>query len=201
MHARHYSPTLGRFLQPDPARAEANHYGYAGNGPVSRVDPSGLCGIPCKILEQLQRLGNWLNSTRAWQRAVEWLTAMRNSPAPSQIARKLDFAFGKAKGTPHNIKRSQDNLIQLRAIGISDNPAGRRLLLDFFTHSSTRTRNIVESQLIPNTQSISLKRVDLLKGPLGQLQAVSVWHYNPWLSGGQQLITFWFEGKGVKGGR
>jgi RHS repeat-associated protein len=42
MHARHYSPKLGRFLQPDPARAEANPYGYAANNPVSRADPSGL---------------------------------------------------------------------------------------------------------------------------------------------------------------
>jgi len=41
MHARHYSPTLGRFLQPDPAAAEGNLYGYAGNNPVTNVDPEG----------------------------------------------------------------------------------------------------------------------------------------------------------------
>ncbi|MDH4178827.1 MAG: hypothetical protein OEV72_14760, partial [Thermoleophilia bacterium] len=41
MHARHYSSVLGRFLQPDPARAEANGFGYAGNSPVAKVDPSG----------------------------------------------------------------------------------------------------------------------------------------------------------------
>jgi uncharacterized protein RhaS with RHS repeats len=41
MHARHYSPFLGRFLQPDPARVEANVYAYAANGCVSRIDPSG----------------------------------------------------------------------------------------------------------------------------------------------------------------
>ncbi|MEK6720477.1 MAG: RHS repeat-associated core domain-containing protein [Chloroflexota bacterium] len=41
MHARHYHPALGRFLQPDPARAEANGYGYAGNGPITNVDPGG----------------------------------------------------------------------------------------------------------------------------------------------------------------
>ena len=42
MHARHYSPLTGRFLQPDPSAAEANLYGYAGNSPVTKVDPSGL---------------------------------------------------------------------------------------------------------------------------------------------------------------
>jgi RHS repeat-associated protein len=45
MHARHYSPTLGRFLQPDPSAAEANLYGYAANGPVTNVDPDGLIHI------------------------------------------------------------------------------------------------------------------------------------------------------------
>jgi RHS repeat-associated protein len=41
MHARHYSPALGRFLQPDPATAEANPYAYAENGPITKVDPDG----------------------------------------------------------------------------------------------------------------------------------------------------------------
>ena len=45
MHARHYSPTLGRFLQPDPSRLDAQLFVYAGNGPVSRVDPSGTLFI------------------------------------------------------------------------------------------------------------------------------------------------------------
>jgi RHS repeat-associated protein len=42
MRARHYNPELGRFLQPDPARAEENPYAYASNSPVTKVDPSGL---------------------------------------------------------------------------------------------------------------------------------------------------------------
>jgi RHS repeat-associated protein len=41
MHARHYSPALGRFIQPDPGRAEANPYEYAGVNPVTYQDPSG----------------------------------------------------------------------------------------------------------------------------------------------------------------
>jgi RHS repeat-associated protein len=42
MGARHYSPSLGRFLQPDPSALEANLYAYAANSPVTKVDPSGL---------------------------------------------------------------------------------------------------------------------------------------------------------------
>ena len=41
--ARHYSPALGRFLQPDPSAADANLYSYAGNSPISRHDAAGTC--------------------------------------------------------------------------------------------------------------------------------------------------------------
>jgi RHS repeat-associated protein len=42
MHARHYSPNLGRFLQPDPSRLDEQLFVYVGNSPVTSVDPSGL---------------------------------------------------------------------------------------------------------------------------------------------------------------
>lgn len=45
MSARHYSPALGRFLQPDPSALEVNLYAYTGNSPVSKVDPSGECAV------------------------------------------------------------------------------------------------------------------------------------------------------------
>lgn len=42
--ARYYDPTLGRFLSPDPIghAGGLNLYGYCGNDPVNKVDPSGL---------------------------------------------------------------------------------------------------------------------------------------------------------------
>jgi RHS repeat-associated protein len=41
MHARHYSPEFGRFLQPDPAAAEPNLYAYGAGNPVTNIDPTG----------------------------------------------------------------------------------------------------------------------------------------------------------------
>ncbi len=41
MHARHYAPSLGRFLQADLVAAEENLYAYVENGPISRIDPAG----------------------------------------------------------------------------------------------------------------------------------------------------------------
>jgi RHS repeat-associated protein len=50
MHARHYSPALARFLQPDPDRSEANLYAYAANNPVTEIDPDGTCFIVCAVI-------------------------------------------------------------------------------------------------------------------------------------------------------
>jgi RHS repeat-associated protein len=46
--ARTYSPTLGRFLQPDPIgyAGGANLYAYVDNDPLNLVDPLGLCDSP-----------------------------------------------------------------------------------------------------------------------------------------------------------
>jgi RHS repeat-associated protein len=53
LHARHYSPELGRFLQPDPARAETNMYAYAANSPTTKIDPEGtnpICATASLVL-------------------------------------------------------------------------------------------------------------------------------------------------------
>jgi RHS repeat-associated protein len=39
---RYYSPKLGRFLQPDPAKSGFNLYRYVNNDPANYVDPEGL---------------------------------------------------------------------------------------------------------------------------------------------------------------
>lgn len=41
MGIRHYSPSLGRFLQPDPSDVETNLFAYAGDNPTTGIDPTG----------------------------------------------------------------------------------------------------------------------------------------------------------------
>jgi RHS repeat-associated protein len=45
--ARYYSPTLGRFLQPDSVGYDddLNLYAYVGNDPLDKTDPTGKCGM------------------------------------------------------------------------------------------------------------------------------------------------------------
>ena len=50
MHARHYAPALGRFLQPDPELSDPNLYAYAANNPVTELDPDGTCFIVCQLV-------------------------------------------------------------------------------------------------------------------------------------------------------
>lgn len=63
MHARHYSPALGRFLQPDPDRSEANLYAYAANSPVTEIDPDGTCFILCAVVNAVIDTAIYLATT------------------------------------------------------------------------------------------------------------------------------------------
>jgi RHS repeat-associated protein len=58
MHARHYSPALGRFLQPDPSAQEDNQFAYASNSPPTRIDPRGT------LDRKSDSVGGWAASGR-----------------------------------------------------------------------------------------------------------------------------------------
>ena len=63
-HARFYDPELGRFYQIDPKEQYASPYKYAGNSPVSMVDPDGQEAITFIIIGCMA-VGSYLGGAAA----------------------------------------------------------------------------------------------------------------------------------------
>lgn len=87
---------------------------------------------------------------------------------PCKIGNKLDYVFGKATGSVHNIERSTGMLKQLQSIGIFDNAAGRSLLQAHLESVYNGTKGVLQS----NGRYL---RESLLMGPNGALKIESVW--------------------------
>ncbi|ODM92517.1 tRNA(Glu)-specific nuclease WapA [Orchesella cincta] len=81
-HARLYDPTLGRFFQPDPKSQYYSPYVYAGNSPISLVDPDGefflifaaiIGAIIGAYLGGAAANGNWNPIKWNWKSLNTWL--------------------------------------------------------------------------------------------------------------------------------
>jgi RHS repeat-associated protein len=99
MHARHYSPTLGRFLQPDPSRLDAEFFVYTENSPVTKVDPTGLC--PWCVVGLLLVVGlaidtiDYVANTPSQQQSVQaWVDRVWPGVAASFIPGGRIFSIG-----------------------------------------------------------------------------------------------------------
>lgn len=97
----------------------------------------------------------------------------------ADLGNKLDYAFGKASGTAHNVTRSAENAAQLSKIGVYDNATGRQILTEHFNNAFIENQSLINA----GTSEIST----LLSGPGGFLNVKSIWD-------GAKLITFWFIG-------
>ncbi|XP_058121032.1 uncharacterized protein LOC131285017 [Anopheles ziemanni] len=72
-HTRLYDPELGRFYQMDPKEQYASPYMYAGNSPVSLIDPDGQYAILMVVLAAVGAAsanGSWNPTKRNLERAV-----------------------------------------------------------------------------------------------------------------------------------
>ena len=92
-----------------------------------------------------------------------------------EIGSKLDFIFGRATGSLHNIQRSTDMLRQLNRIGIFDNDAGRNYV------SSKITEAYYNAEPILQNNGRVLREI-LVMGPQGGVKLETIWE-------GTKLIT------------
>lgn len=93
------------------------------------------------------------------------------------IGWKLDYVFGKATGTSHNIDRSVEMLRQLQSIGLQDTPANRQLFADYLEDVLNDPGNIARTEA-----SGRVVRDSLLMGPQGGVKLETIWD-------GTKLIT------------
>jgi hypothetical protein len=94
------------------------------------------------------------------------------------INRKLDYIFGNASGTQHNINRSIDMERQLNRIGIYDNVEGREIVSDHLYNTYNDPTSILKVQ----ESTGRIIRESLLAGPEGIVKFRSIWE-------GSKLIT------------
>ena len=89
----------------------------------------------------------------------------------ANIGTKLEYVFGEATGSAHNIERSTGMLRQLESVGIFNNAAGRSLLNSHLESVYSGTKGILQS----NGRYL---RESLLMGPRGGLKVESIWEGN-----------------------
>lgn len=96
-----------------------------------------------------------------------------------QLGQKLNFLFGKATGSEHNVARSQDMFYKLRSIGLNDMSGWRDYVSQHLDNVLNDPDNIVRVQ--ENGRAV---RESLLWGPLGAVKLETVWE-------AEKLITFY----------
>lgn len=92
------------------------------------------------------------------------------SGAKADYGKKLEYVFGNATGSKHNIDRSIAMEKQLNSIGIFDNKVGREIVQDNLTKAFNDPSSILKVQ-----DDGRIVRESLLSGPNGLVKVESIW--------------------------
>ena len=125
--------------------------------------------------------------------AVERVAAERGKARVE--AGKWDYIFGRAKGpkgAAHNVPRTQQNLEQMRRIGVHDNPEGRAILQGHFDEVVADPSNVTRTWT--NEFGTFEIRESLLAGPGGAAKLETTWEVLE--DGGRRLTTIIPQGRG-----
>ena len=112
-----------------------------------------------------------------------YITAEPSLCSLPELGNKLDYIFGKASGSSHNIQRSTQLYEQLKKIGIFDTDVGRATLTEYLTKALNDANNVSKIQ-----ETGRVVKESLISGVNGVLKMESVWE-------GVKLITVFFFGK------
>ncbi|WP_310551895.1 hypothetical protein [Paenibacillus glufosinatiresistens] len=156
----------------DPWSTE--HFLYAANLAINFVPISAAEAATLKVGQTAEKAGVSLI-----QKAGQWIKVVIKGEAEvtPEFGRKLEYIFGNATGSKHNIDRSIAMENQLKSIGIFDNQAGRELVLKNLTDDFKDPKSISKIQ-----ENGNVVRDPLIAGPNGLIKIESVWD-------GNKLIT------------
>lgn len=128
----------------------------------------------------LGKLGSGTSAVETGPNVGETVTHSIALPKPT-IGTKLEYVFGNATGSTHNIARSMEMQSSLSKIGIFDDVAGRELLTEKLNSSYYQSTGVTQS-------NGRIAKDFILSGPGGNVKVVGIWE-------GEKLITVNIYGK------
>ncbi|MFC5262414.1 hypothetical protein ACFPJ1_09855 [Kribbella qitaiheensis] len=136
----------------------------------SAIVPTGTVGIGVKVADRA--------AVTLSEKAAAKLADDAAKAASPEIGTKLEYFFGNATGTAHNIQRSGDMASQLNRIGIGDSAAGRAIFSKHLDEVFNDPGSVVRTQ-----DNGRIVREGLLKGPDGMLKTETIWDGNRLITG------------------
>ena len=208
MAHRTYSPSLGRFIQPDPlgfAGGDTNLYRYVDNNPVVGTDPSGLIGDEVELREAAEALKaaevlaeaatDALLSTELGSQAISGVAAAVDVAADAGTGEILGLAedFGIRNGISPLANADLINVSQELCYGANESASlGVNPLADIASEGASNVIKNYTNWIIGASAVIILPFIPIraLQPPAHGETLKPMWPQNPlpWWYGGNKYI-------------